>query len=940
MRSGYYFGQLHFYHTTWIFLAVAFIGAVADGTDVLPGAADATILGLNNLYGLIYLLFMCSSMMPLFAVLLTEEGIVAAITAMVDQLWRGSPFFFVFQSRCIGHYFSGEMASGGAAYIPTGRSLAIQRQPFALLYASFATACLYPGLDVALLLGGIKLASPEVELFLTTILFSGSTAFALLFSTAMFNPRLLAAHLLVADVRGFYLWLKDPKAGWSKFHADIIAKKSGSEPRSIILPSKEMLVSIPLLLIVQQTMRRRGWTTGHLVLLALPLVCASFVGMGLLLRHVLVRRYLCKGGKLADAKRLAIPWYRVHVLAPLAALAIVGEAAAVALPAHLNGNYLSISQWIALVSARYFTWRWVANAAAYAPFGPLARVSKDLASTQSASGASSGHPERAVHGVGHRCRTVLSGLAAMLGELAMQTVGAVALLADVLLGVALQLPVLAIAVLPLSSAFHFLCLFSATSGELAASFHSLGLGRKDLQQSGSGDVTRRRRSSRFAVNGRGAQSFGRSESARFLRRLQTLAAKATLAEPGSNAEDESTTGEARTPSFANSLTCSMIAQGKGRALDADEERESRFVRLPLRPSAAPPPPSAPFSGRKSSMRRTASARLSRLSNGTALLSKRSSAPSCIASTSTTSFASSESSLCLSESDSEGGDVEAESLLAGSPALAGTGTCCRCSSVATTTAPSEPGTQPRASRKPSIKHVMVEMQSAARQSVIATSTVDSTLPSPTTGSRKTLTRHCTFAEDVEQTERALQATGERAASSTAAESEGQGAITLSVSDAPQARYSLMGWMSKKRPPSLDAMKQPSSWMSEWSSPESPDDSVLSARSPARRKRSWGVHRTSGPQIPAVSTVSPAVPDEDNLNGIAHAALTQFLAEEPAAEPLLRISHAVKTTRLYSCYRYHEDSVAPLEPSSVASPGRGRSSMVTSTRPKTVTKVRSE
>ena len=37
---------------------------------------------------------------------------------------------FAHDYRCIAYYFSGELASGGAAYIPTGRSLAIERQPF------------------------------------------------------------------------------------------------------------------------------------------------------------------------------------------------------------------------------------------------------------------------------------------------------------------------------------------------------------------------------------------------------------------------------------------------------------------------------------------------------------------------------------------------------------------------------------------------------------------------------------------------------------------------------------------------------------------------------------------------------------------------------------------------------------------------------------------
>ena len=44
------------------------------------------------------------------------------------QLLAGSPLFFVLQSKCIGYYVSGEFATGGASYVATGRSLAIEHQ--------------------------------------------------------------------------------------------------------------------------------------------------------------------------------------------------------------------------------------------------------------------------------------------------------------------------------------------------------------------------------------------------------------------------------------------------------------------------------------------------------------------------------------------------------------------------------------------------------------------------------------------------------------------------------------------------------------------------------------------------------------------------------------------------------------------------------------------
>ena len=99
--------------------------------------------------------------------------------------------------------FTGEFASGGAAYIPTGRSLAIQRQPFSLLYASFATPCLYPGLDLLIMLVSTPLACPTATLLLPTIIFCSSTSVALLFGTAMSiraapHTRALPHHVLLS----------------------------------------------------------------------------------------------------------------------------------------------------------------------------------------------------------------------------------------------------------------------------------------------------------------------------------------------------------------------------------------------------------------------------------------------------------------------------------------------------------------------------------------------------------------------------------------------------------------------------------------------------------------------------------------------------------------------------------------------------------------------
>lgn len=73
--------------------------------------------------------------------------------------------------------------------VPTGRSIAIERQPFHKLYAGFATPCLYPGLELLLLLVGIPVLCPAAEIGLTVYIFSGSYIVALLWAPALFNPR-------------------------------------------------------------------------------------------------------------------------------------------------------------------------------------------------------------------------------------------------------------------------------------------------------------------------------------------------------------------------------------------------------------------------------------------------------------------------------------------------------------------------------------------------------------------------------------------------------------------------------------------------------------------------------------------------------------------------------------------------------------------------------
>ena len=188
-HTGYYLGQLHFYHAAYLPLAITYVAAVAEGTGVLPYAAGATVSLVNILYGAVFGLFFLGALYPLFVGLLTEKGPLSALVTPIKNVLCGSFLFFVLQSRCIGHYFSGEFAMGGAGYIPTGRSLAIQHQPFHTLYAGFAQSCTYPGLELAFFLVALPIACPGIELQFFSFIWPWLMPAALLFGLALFNPR-------------------------------------------------------------------------------------------------------------------------------------------------------------------------------------------------------------------------------------------------------------------------------------------------------------------------------------------------------------------------------------------------------------------------------------------------------------------------------------------------------------------------------------------------------------------------------------------------------------------------------------------------------------------------------------------------------------------------------------------------------------------------------
>ena len=83
---GYYVGQLHFYHATYGMLALTFLGALADGTGLLPGAASGAVQPANSTFSLLFLLFFAASLLPLIMMLLAEQGPSRSLLSPLSQL--------------------------------------------------------------------------------------------------------------------------------------------------------------------------------------------------------------------------------------------------------------------------------------------------------------------------------------------------------------------------------------------------------------------------------------------------------------------------------------------------------------------------------------------------------------------------------------------------------------------------------------------------------------------------------------------------------------------------------------------------------------------------------------------------------------------------------------------------------------------------------------
>lgn len=417
-HTGYYLGQLHVYHVGYALIALNFVGTVADGCHVFPGVAFASSKLLGAVYGALYIVFIMATFLPLSVSALLEDGLVQAVMLPLKHLRSAAPLFFAVQSKCIGHYLSYEFVSGGAAYAATERGLAIKHQRFHALYTTFAAPCFNPGLELLLMLTATALVitttTSSSSLTSTSMVFALITPLTLLFAPLAFNPRAFELKMLASDAKAWLRWLGDTSPhGWLGYFEKLYyVPKLGSGPRFTgALLSKEVLMAPPLLLIVIESMRPRGWSVVHTLLLAVPIVPALFV---------LAHNFTIGRGRKSPAL--------VPFLAVLVAVWLAIELAAFAVAYR---GHLTASHWLALASARYFCWRATANGFVYL-FACGGETIMAASATRTALGA-----------VGH-------------------TVAALALIGDLIVGALVQAPLFVLALLPFATSAHFSCLFNIT----------------------------------------------------------------------------------------------------------------------------------------------------------------------------------------------------------------------------------------------------------------------------------------------------------------------------------------------------------------------------------------------------------------------------------------------------------------------------------------------
>jgi 1,3-beta-glucan synthase len=199
---GFYLNQCL---VSWSMKSFAFMVAFFSLSDESnPKFSAAAENMCTHYFGIFYLAFVVSSMLPLILEVLLEKGLRSALNSVVSSIGALNPIFASFQSKLMGHFFETTLKYGGAQYIPTGRGLATAREPFDKLVRCFSASHMHDGFEAALFLA----ISVGHDYGATFYICMGLSIVSWTIAPFLYNPKQFdSAAMMCRDFRHWVEWM-------------------------------------------------------------------------------------------------------------------------------------------------------------------------------------------------------------------------------------------------------------------------------------------------------------------------------------------------------------------------------------------------------------------------------------------------------------------------------------------------------------------------------------------------------------------------------------------------------------------------------------------------------------------------------------------------------------------------------------------------------------
>jgi len=270
-------------------------------------AAAVMASALATCYSWLLILFLFATSFPLFAELWMQRNLKHAMWKMVQSYLTLSPFLFIFQSKCIGHYIVNEFRYGGATYVATGRGLPTERRPFVGemkdrsegflkmakvggLYLDYASityydgAMLLVGLAFVVAAGGIP--SGGISSLAWTFVSCALVLIAWLYGPFIFNPYQFELRHFREDARALCaFFLENNGSNWLEWYSRTQLKSGHGLQKTLVditffgfvfvVAAWYVTVTVKVELLVSLFSKYDGYALLYLFLL-LPPVFASF----------------------------------------------------------------------------------------------------------------------------------------------------------------------------------------------------------------------------------------------------------------------------------------------------------------------------------------------------------------------------------------------------------------------------------------------------------------------------------------------------------------------------------------------------------------------------------------------------------------------------------------------------------------------------------------